>query len=738
MKSKWLLVVAALLMLLIALPSMAQDKEYKKYTFEDAMGRSGMRFVGRSTIWLPDGKSLLSVERVEGEQIYFKYDLSTGDKSEVINQTKVMAKLSKMAKERPKSVMSDVNLAGRVNYGRPDYNDDFTKAIASFNDDLYVVDMKTGDVEFLTNDAEVEIWPLFSPDSSMVAFARDRDIYVLDVASKEIKRLTDRGDNTLIYNGVADWVYDEEFGLNRSFWWSPDGKKLAFISFDTTAEHTFPIVDHLEVNAVLEEQQYPKPGNANATVTLAVIDVASGEITKIETGKDADSYIVRVGWLPDGSKLWYQWVDRDQTTIELTAADPVSGEISLILRDHDPRWIEVRNDLTFIDDNSFIWTSEKDGWRHIYKHTLDGEEFQITKGEWQVQTFAGFDSKKEYVYFTSTEVSPMEMHYYRIKLDGTGKEHLSDYGTWNSINKAPVGDYYIGSHQDLRTPSYSNVYDATGKKVSEWTTSAKVKMLEDHKVSWTTYNKIKSEDGTTDLYYSMVMPHDYNAGKKYPVFISIYGGPNSQAVTKRFSFSPSTQYFAQEGIITLRVDNRGTNARGRDFKKIVHRNLGHYEVIDHVAVLKHLAKEGIIDPKRVAISGGSYGGYMTLMGLLMAPDYIQFGVAGSSVTDWRFYDTIYTERYMDTPQDNPEGYKVSAPINHAANLKGKLLITHGTMDNNVHAQNTYWMVDEFIRADKDFQLMFYPRERHGIRTAYRRHHVSRTRLEFLLKHLLEK
>jgi dipeptidyl-peptidase-4 len=738
MKNKWFVFIAAMLIAVLSLPLLAQEIEFKKYTFDDAMGGSGMRYGGVRVTWMPDGKSLLYTERVDGESFYVQHDLASGKKTQTFSETELQKKLKEMVKARPRAVMSDVNLAGRVNYVRADYNADMSLMISSHNSDLYIVDTTNGDVEFLTDDADEEIWPLFSPDSSKVAFARQRDIYMLDVATKDIKRLTDRGDNTLIYNGVADWVYDEEFGLNRSFWWSPDNTKLAFIQFDTAAEHTFPIVDHLEVNAVLEEQQYPKPGNPNATVKLGVIDVATGDIKWIATGKDEDSYIVRVGWLPDGSKLWYQWVDRDQTTIELTAADPTTGETSLILKDHDPRWIEVRGDFRFIDDNSFIWTSEKDGWRHIYRHTLDGKEFQITKGDWQVQSVAGFDSNKEYIYFTSTEVSPMEMHYYRIKLDGTGKEHLSDFGTWNSINKAPVGDYYIGSHQDLKTPSWSNIYHADGKKLSEWTTSAKVPMLKDHKVSWTTYNKVKSEDGTTDLYYSMVLPHDYDASKQYPVYISIYGGPNSQAVTKRFSFSTSTQYFAQEGIITLRVDNRGTNARGRDFKKIVHRNLGHYEVVDHVTVLKHLAAEGIIDAKRVAISGGSYGGYMTLMGLLMAPDYIQFGVAGSSVTDWRFYDTIYTERYMDTPQTNPEGYKISAPINHAANFKGELLITHGTMDNNVHAQNTYWMVDELIRADKDFSLMVYPRERHGIRTAYRRHHVSRTRLEFLLKHLLSK
>lgn len=755
---KALFAVAAIAALMIILPacqqagkgSMAHGRESrmidgkKTISFEEALEGRGMfrpeAPAPSGIIWLPGGDSYLyqMTEGEGGERVtrLHKYDCASGESEVIANWNEVQEKMDKLVSERSNGGMNDVNLSGRVNYRAMTLSDDGSMLLGSHNHDIYIYYLNSGEIKFITNDPETEIWPTFSPDGSKVAYAKDRDIYVVDVNSGGVKRLTDRGGNDKIYNGVPDWVYDEEFGLRRAFWWSGDSSKIAFLQFNTTPIKTFPIVDNLELVPSIEMQQYPKAGADNSVVRLGSIDVSSGGISWIATREDNDSYIARVGWLPDSSRIWYQWVDRDQTTIKLKFANPSTGQSNTILEDVDEAWIDVEDNFRFVNNDTFIWTSDSSGWKHIYVYKIDGiMERQLTDGEWEVKSVAGFDANKEYVYFTSTAVSPMEQHIHRVSLAGGEPEQLSEGEGWHSINMADAGDYYIAYYSGPRTPNVVNIHDGAGKLLRQEFDSASPK-LDEYAIAYPEYFTVKTDDGV-DLNAYMIKPADFDAEKKYPVLMYIYGGPGSQAVTKRHMVSPWQQYLINRGVIVFRLDNRGTASRGRDFMKIVHRKLGEYELKDHLAGINYLKTLPYVDADRIAVEGYSYGGYMTLYCLTKAPDVFHCGVSGAPVTDWRFYDTIYTERYMDRPQDNPEGYKESAPINFAENMTGHLLITHGTMDNNVHMANSVVMIENLLKAGKVFNFMIYPRERHGIRTSYRSQHRYIMINDFYEKYLLQ-
>ncbi len=727
----------AALIFLAASPSILRAQEKAKFTIDDVL--NPMKFSRpspRGFMWLPDGGSFLYFFRDEDKNWLWRYDCASGGKQKVANWTEIEEGLEAQRPGREEPPMNDVNSTGRFARTRLVMSDDGSMLVGSLNFDLYVFDVAAREARFITDDLVGEIFPSFSPDRKKIAYARGGDLYYVDLASGEEKRLTERP-GCHILNGVSDWVYEEELGLRQSFWWAPDSRRIAFLQFDTSPIKTFPITDELTSPvADLELQKYPKAGEPNSIVRLGVIDSETGEAGWINTGVDTDIYITRVGWLPDGSKIWYMWLNRDQTRLELRFACPVSGNFRTVVVDEDPAWVGMRVDkLTWVDGERFIWAAEWDGWQHLYLFDIEGKRLgQITKGEWEVTDICGFDPTWSFLILQTSEVSPLERHIYSVGLDGGGFRQLTTEEGIHRADMHATGAYFIRNFSSPTTPPRIEICNLEGEVLHVFD-DGRIPALDDYDLATPEYFTVTAEDGAT-LHAVMTKPPDFDPNKKYPVLVLIYGGPESQAVTKSWqNRGMFNQLLAQEGIILFRIDNRGTAARGRDWCRIVHRNLGDWEIRDHAEGVKYLKTLPYIDGDKIGIYGGSYGGYTTLLAMVKAPEHFKVGVSAYPVTDWRLYDTIYTERYMDTPADNPEVYKVSAPLNFAANLEGKLLLIHGTMDNNVHVQNSILMIEELVKAGKRFELMLYPRERHGIRQSHRRGYNTRLIYDFLMREL---
>jgi dipeptidyl-peptidase-4 len=735
-ETKLLIILFAAVAALIA-PVLAGAQEKAKFTIDDVLNPTKFTHSAPSGfIWLPGGREFLYFLKEGDANNLYRFECATGMKEKIADWDEIERGLEAQRAGREEPPMGDVNSTGVAAFRGPTISADGSVLLDSIKDDLFLFEIATGKAHFITDNPDEEIFPLLSPDGSKVAFARKGDLYTVDVASGAEKRLTTRPGSNIL-NGVADWVYEEELGVRQSFWWAPDSRRIAFMQFDTSPIPPFPITDDL-VSPVsgLELQMYPKAGEPNSIVRLGVIDTQTGKAGWINTGVESDFYIPSAGWLPDGSKLWYTWLNRDQTRLELRFACPVSGNFRTVVVDEDPAWVGMRVDkLTWVDAGRFIWAAEWDGWQHLYLFDTEGKRLgQITKGEWEVDNVYGFGTDKKSVIFQATEVSPLERHIYRVDLDGGGFKKLTTEEGIHGADMAAAGPYFIKTFSGPSTPPRIEICNLDGKSLY-LLDDGRIPSLDSYALAQPEYFTVTAEDGAV-LQAMMIKPPDFDPAKKYSVLVLIYGGPESQAVTKGWqNRGMFNQLLAQEGIILFRIDNRGTAARGRDWSRIVYRNLGYWEVRDHVEGVKYLKTLPYVDPARIGIYGGSYGGYMTLMAMLKAPEHFNVGVSAFPVTDWRLYDTIYTERYMDTPADNPEGYRVSAPLNFAENLKGKLLLYHGEMDNNVHMQNTILMIEELVKAGKQFELMIYPRERHGIRSGHRREHQYRMIYDFLIREL---
>ncbi len=602
--------------------------------------------------------------------------------------------------------------------------------------DLFLFDLTTGAARFVTGDGDPEIYPAFSPDGSKLAFVRKGDIYWLDLESGVVHRATHRGANYSLQNGVADWVYEEELDVERSYWWSPAGDSIAFLQFDDSPVGIVPITGDAMPYPELEKQWYPKAGSANPKVRLGVVGLEGREPRWFDTGED-DNYLPRAGWTPGGG-IWVQRLNRDQDVLDLMVFDPSSGASRILLTDRDDAWINIRDDLQFLDDGKFLWTSERDGWRHLYLYGADGSlQRKLTSGEWQIEKVYGVNASENSVFFQANLSDHRHRHIYRLALDGGEVALLGDQPRGvHSGSLSPDGTLVVDHWSTRDTSPRADLLAADGRVLRRLWDSG------DELTGWDLLpvesGSITAADGT-ELYSLLVRPRDFDAGKRYPVVLYVYGGPHSQGTADRWNSAIHNTYrlFAEMGIATFLVDNRGTWGRGHDFETVIHRRLGEYEVADNLKAAEWLKSQSWVDPDRIAVYGGSYGGYMTLLLMLQAPDVFRAGIAYAPVTDWQLYDTIYTERYMDTPQDNPEGYRVSAPLTYADNLVGSLLLAHGTMDNNVHIQNSLQLIGRFAAADKTFELMVYPGARHGIRRSKYALSFHRLKIDFLKRNLLE-
>jgi dipeptidyl-peptidase-4 len=611
--------------------------------------------------------------------------------------------------------------------------------------DIFTVELHGPQVRALVQSAEPAQFAEASPDGRLVAFVRQSDLYVVEVASGRITRLTRSGSDTLL-NGKLDWVYEEELASRsgQAFVWSPDSRSLAYLQLDQSRVPRFPIVDFLPVNNSVEWQRYPTAGEANAVVRLGVVglekDGAPGPERLVSFEPD-DLYVLpQLGFTPDSRAVAFQQLNRAQDVLELRLVPvPLSpreplGSPKSVLTERSKAWVNTFGAPHFLrDGRRFLWMSERSGFAHLYLCDLGGSCRAVTQGPWLVDgrvSFTGagpgyvLDERSGFVYFSATEKDPRERQLYRIRLDGSGRTRLTREDGTHRCLVAPNGRFYADTWSDVSTPPrvWVSSQDATRRFTIEENSAPEILRYERGSLEWV---ELHAADGSL-LYGSLLTPADFDPGRRYPVIVSVYGGPHAQTVTNSWAHvSPFDSLLASHGFLVFKLDNRGMAARGTAFESPVHLQLGKLELEDQLVGVAYLKSLAYVDPARIGIWGWSYGGYMTLYALTHAPSVFKAGVAGAPVSDWRHYDTIYTERYMSTPQANPDGYEASSPLAKAAALDADLLLIHGSSDDNVHLANTIAFVAALVRAGKPYALQLAPRQLHGFRA--RENRIARDR-----------
>lgn len=605
----------------------------------------------------------------------------------------------------------------------------------------YIFDFKTRELKRLSaNDVKISNAE-FSPAGDKVTFTRDNNLYVVDLAKETETAITNDGKYNQVINGSTDWVYEEEFSFAKAWFWSPDGNKIAFYRFDETNVRQFFYTVWGASNYPDQiVYKYPKAGEVNASVKIGVYDLSSTETTWIHADENPDHYIVRVNWTNSSDRLALRKMNRLQNVQDLLVYSTKTKQLELLKKEENAAWIEENDALTFLSDgSSFLYMSEEDGYNHLYYYTDNGKKSnQITKGAWDVTEVVGVNEKRKEIYFMSAEESPMERHLYKINFNGKGKKKLTTEKGMHSIAMSGDQQYYLDYYSSISTPLRVTLHDSNGKQL---------RVLEDNRVlneilaneplPKKEFITIQTRNGISLNGY-IIKPNDFDSTRKYPVLMYVYGGPGSQTVQNEFETDQRSlwhYYLVSKGFLIVSVDNRGTGARGADFKKVIYKNLGKVEIEDQIEAAKYLQTLSFVDADRIGIWGWSYGGFMSSLALTRGGDVFKTAIAVAPVIDWRYYDTIYTERYMQTPQLNPDGYRSASPIYEAANLKGNYLLIHGTGDDNVHFQNAVSMADALQQFNIPFETMFYPNRNHGIYGGQTRRHLYTLMTEFILENL---
>jgi dipeptidyl-peptidase-4 len=602
---------------------------------------------------------------------------------------------------------------------------------------VFTVDRK-GKVDRVTKTEGKEQDPNFSRDGHWLAYTRDHDLYTRDLQRGVEIRHTTTGCDT-VYNGVLNWVYMEELftrGEERAFWWSPNGSRLAFLEIRDGMVPQYPIVDQVAIPAKWTMQRYPKPGDPNPQVRVGIVDAASQAVTWTDVETGPDNYIVRVNWLGDGSSLAIEKMNRNQDHLTLLFTDASTGKSDVIFEEKSPTWINDTYAKYFYEKKrQFLWGSEKDGHMHLYIYNLDGSPIrQVTKGNWEVIDLVGVDEKKGRIYFTANEGSVLEQHIYRIDEDGKNMKRISiEEGTHEAVI-SPDKKYYVEKYSSATRPTRAAIFDVNGKRVFDLGDQAvgEFARLQLPAPEFGTVQKDK-----LSFNYRLLRPLNFDPTKKYPVIVFVYGGPHSQVVKK--SWTRNDLYFrwlTEQGYLVFALDNRGSFGRGKAWEEPLLKRMGKIELEDQMVGVDYLKTLSFVDADRIGIWGWSYGGYMTLEALFNRSDVFKAGVSVAPVSDWRLYDSIYTERYMKLPHDNEEGYKASAPLNDIDGYTaGRLLLMHGDADDNVHMQNSVALVRKLINAGKDFDYMVYPQKEHGISGSADRLFLYRKMSEFFDRNL---
>jgi len=606
--------------------------------------------------------------------------------------------------------------------------------------DLYRFDLIEKTLGRLTETPAKEEEPAFSPDGRRVAFVRDYDLHVVDLASGEERALTAGGEKNRILNGITDWVYWEEIWGRDStgFWWSPDGTRIAYYQFDEAPVGVYPLVNYLPRYPELEWQKHPKAGTDNPRVRIGVLDLESGDTTWLDTGPEATEYLARVHWHPEGENLAVERLNREQDRLDVLLCSASDGSCRGLLTETWPTWVNLGNEFHWLDGGGFLWGSERSGWRQLYVYDDEGRLVRrLTAGETAVTSVDAVGSPAGWLVYTAHASGPLgaaRRQVHRVRLDGSAREQLSGEEGWNGARVAPKTGSWVHSWSDANTPSRSVVRDATGQELA--TLPSKPPVFDAAKLpQWESFH-IAGPDGV-QLPARRLLPPDFDPERRYPVIMYHYGCPASQVVADRWGTRGRDLWhkmMAERGYVVLSADNRASVFFGKRGEDRAHRRFGPGNLAAQRAGVEYLKKQPWVDPERIGLWGWSGGGTNTLYCLLNSPGTWRAGVAGAPVTDWKLYDTIWTERYLDHPEDNPEGYEKSSPVTYAAQLEDALLIVHGTADDNVHPQNTLVMSHALIEAGKAFEQAIHPRQKHGYRDPALRHFYERM-TEFFDRHL---
>jgi len=599
--------------------------------------------------------------------------------------------------------------------------------------DLFIYDCEQKRLQRLTADGKSKILPCFSPDGRYLSFVRENNLWIGNCATGNQTQLTSDGSETLL-NGRPDWVYEEEFDITTAYIWSADSRYIAFLQFDETEVGRYPLMDWKNLYPSIEWQYYPKAGEKIPDVRVFSVDITTKEIVHIKRALPRNEYVVRIDWLPDTNLVMIQSLNRQQNYKKISLGNPKTGETKLILEEKDSYWLNV-TDMYYCLKNrrQLIYYSERDGNMHLYLYDYDGKLIkQLTAGAWIVTELNGVDEANDLVYFTATQKSVLERHLYRLNLQSGAMSQVDSLSGTHHVIIAPDFNRYLDYFSDVKTPTCVLLGDLQSGGVRPLWANPQFDYTR-YQFGETRFLEINAMDGTK-LNASLLVPPDYDPQKKYPVLVYVYGGPHYQIVTNTFT-TPFLHWLAREGYLIFRLDGRGSSGRDRNWERKISLQLGKQELQDLLDGIKYLKTLPYVDANRIGIYGASYGGYMTLLALCKAPDVFRVGVSVAPVTHWKYYDAIYTERYLGLPKDRQQDYFESAPLNFVTNLKARLLLVHGSADDNVHFQQSINFVEELIRNNKRFELLIYPNRKHGIRDAEGRLHLYETISDFLNRSL---
>lgn len=587
-------------------------------------------------------------------------------------------------------------------------------------------------------DGEKQMYATLSPDGTKVAFLVNNDIYYRTLPDGDVVRVTENGKINEIINGGADWVYEEEFSMSRAFEWSPDSKHIAFLRFDERQVPEYTMMNY--VDGLYPEYttfKYPKVGEKNAIVSTKIYSLEKKKTTTVELPNE-ELYVPRIKW-SDADYLIVTTLNRHQNHLRLWNVKAKNGKSTVLLDEKNKYYINLHDHLQFLSNGKeFIWMSEKNGYNQVFLYDMKGKEKRcLTPGEYDVTRLYGVDEERGQIYYQAADASPLTRNVFRVGLDGKQREQLNETEGWNGAQFSKTYDYYVASHSTANTPPTFRVMNRAGKLVRDLELNESVRQQQEQaNVSPVEFFTFKTMDDVSLNGY-MIKPKDFDKKKKYPVFMYLYGGPNSQQAVNSWRGQNYWwfQLLASKGYIVACVDNRGTGARGEEFRKTTYMKLGYYETIDQIEAAKYLGDLPYVDKKRIGIFGWSYGGYMSSLCLLKGNDVFSMAIAVAPVTNWRWYDTIYTERYMRTEKENPDGYKENSPVYFADRLRGKYLLIHGGADDNVHVQNAMEMSGALIQANKQFDFYYYPNNNHGIYNGNARLHLYQKMTDFIEENL---